>query len=143
VATFPTAQLPSTCAACQARGALEVGQAISDGRLTWFERFSCACGHGFEADGVGQPTPAARNALLSQSGTAELWLDDEAGRGVATKLLVRLAGVTDAQAALTLATLPALAWTGTHAEVAFMLAALEKNGVKARVVHRVASREAR
>ncbi|MEW5740197.1 MAG: hypothetical protein AB1938_14795 [Myxococcota bacterium] len=141
MSSFPSAQLPSVCAACKQPGALQVGQLISDGRLTWFERFSCACGHGFEADGAGLPTPAARAALLAQSGTAELWLDSEEGRAVLTKLLTRLAGVEEGEATSRLARLPALAWSGTHAEVAFMQAALEKNGVEARVVHRVASSE--
>lgn len=135
---FPTARLPSVCAACKASGALEVGQSIHGGKLTWFERFACACGHGFEAGGAGLPTPAARAALLAQSGTAELWLDDAAGRGAMTKLLTLLAGVSADDAQARLAALPALAYEGTHAEVAFFLAALEKNGLAGRVVHRVA-----
>jgi hypothetical protein len=120
---------------------LQVGQVISEGRLQWFERFSCACGHGFEANGAGLPTPAARAALLAQAGVAELWLDSEVGRLAMTKLLTRLAGLDEAEASNRLAALPALAWSGTHAEVAFMQAALERNGVKVRVVHHVASPE--
>lgn len=135
---FPTARLPSVCAACKQAGALEVGQSIDGGRLTWFERFACACGHGFEAGGAGLPTPAARTALLAQSGTAELWLDDAAARGAMTKLLTLLTGLSADDAQARLAALPARAYEGTHAEVAFMLAALEKNGLTARVVHRVA-----
>lgn len=135
--SFPSAKLPSTCAACRAPGSLEVGQAITDGRLTWFERFACACGHGFEASGAGTPTPAARSALLAQSGTAELWLDDPAWRGVMARLLTRVGELGAAEAEARLAALPALAFSGTHAEVAFLLAALEKNGGTARVVHRV------
>lgn len=138
MSSFPTARLPSTCAACRAQGQLEVGQRIADGRLSWFERFACVCGHGFEAGGVGLPTPAARAALLAQSGTAELWLDDAAGRVTMTKLLTRLTGVSQAEADARLAAVPVQAFEGTHAEVAFLLAALEKNGVAARVVHRVA-----
>ncbi|MCC6333028.1 MAG: hypothetical protein IT380_03450 [Myxococcales bacterium] len=141
MSSFPSARLPSSCAACRQPGALQVGQTISQGRLTWFERFACACGHGFEADGVGLPTPAARAALLAQSGTAELWLDAEAGRPVLVKLLTLLAGLVEAEASGRLVTLPALAWSGTHAEVAFLQAALEQNGVAARVVHRVAIAE--
>ncbi|MEW6430937.1 MAG: hypothetical protein AB1730_05455 [Myxococcota bacterium] len=135
---FPTARLPSVCAACKQPGALEVGQSIDGGRLSWFERFACACGHGFEAGGAGLPTPAARDALLAQSGTAELWLDDAAARGAMTKLLTVLAGLSADDAQARLATLPARAYEGTHAEVAFFLSALEKNGLTARVVHRVA-----
>lgn len=135
---FPTARLPSVCAACKQPGALEVGQSIDGGRLSWFERFVCACGHGFEAGGAGLPTPAARSALLAQSGTAELWLDDAGARGAMTKLLTVLAGLSADEAQARLGTLPALAYEGTHAEAAFFLAALEKNGLTARVVHRFA-----
>jgi hypothetical protein len=135
---FPTARLPSVCAACTQAGALEVGQSIDGGKLTWFERFTCACGHGFEAGGVGLPTPAVRAALLAQAGTAELWLDDAAALGVMTTLLMRLAGLSAGDAQARLATLPACVYEGTHAEVAFFLAALEKNGLTARVVHRMA-----
>jgi hypothetical protein len=135
---FPTAKLPSRCAACQRPGALEVGQRIDGGRLGWVERFACGCGHGFEASGAGLPTPAARAALLAQSGGAELWLDDAAGRPFVAKLLTALAGLSEADAHARLATLPARAYDGTHAEVAFLLSAMEQKGIAGRVVHRVA-----
>lgn len=130
---FPAARLPSTCAACHAAAALLVEQAIEGGRLVWRERFACDCGHGFEASGVGLPTPGARAALLAQSGQATLWVDGPLARELTTRVLVKLLGVSQAEADARLATLPARAYEGTRAEVAFIAAALEPRGVGVRI----------
>lgn len=134
------ARVPSMCATCRNPGALEVGQEVRDGRLAWFERFSCACGHAFEAGGAGLPAPGLRSAILAQAGHAEVWLDDAAGRAAVTKVLTKLLGLPEAEVAARLARLPAVAYDGTHTEAAFIALALERGGVKVRVLNHLPAR---
>lgn len=130
-----SARVPSVCATCRNPGALEVGQEVREGRLHWFERFSCGCGHGFEAGGVGLPAPGVRNSILAQSGHAEVWLDDADGRAPVVKVLVKLLGLNEGEAQQRVAKLPAVAYDGTHTEAAFIETALQRGGVKVRVLN--------
>jgi hypothetical protein len=136
-----TARVPTICATCQAPGALDVRQEIRGGQLRWTESFTCACGHGFETGNVGLPTPGARNAILGQSGRAEVWIDEAAAVPKVLVLLVKGLGVEEAAARARFARLPAVAYEGTHAEAAFISAALERGGVVARVVNHLPERK--
>ena len=130
-----TAKIPSTCATCRQDRFLEVQQEIADGQLKWVERFACDCGHGFETGGVGLPGPGTRKAILTQSGRAEVWIDDAAKVQLVLVLLVKGMGVPEEEAVKRLSTIPAVAFEGTHAEAAFISLALERGGVTARVVN--------
>lgn len=137
-----TGRVPTICATCQAPGALEVRQELRDGQLRWTESFACGCGHGFETGSVGLPAPGARKAILSQSGRAEVWVDERAAVPKVVVLLVKGLGVDEAAAKARFKTLPAVAYEGTHAEAAFVTAALERGGVVARVVNHLPERKA-
>jgi hypothetical protein len=113
---------------------LEVRQTLQDGQLRWVEQFSCACGHAFEAAGAGLPAKVMREALLKQVGRAEVWLDEVKARPVVSKVLVGLLGLKEPQVVKLLAKLPAVIFEGTHAEGQFIALALERLGVKARLV---------
>lgn len=128
------ARVPSVCATCQKTHFLEVGQEIAAGQLKWFERFKCPCGHGFETGGVGLPTPGVRRSIMSQSGKAELWIDEARHVPNVLVLLVKGLGMPEGDARKRLETLPAVAFEGTHVETAFISLALEAGGVKGRVV---------
>lgn len=130
-----TARIPSACATCQKTGFLEVGQEIGDGQLKWFERFGCVCGHGFETGGAGLPGAGLRKAILTQSGRAEVWVDDAQKLPQVLTLLVKGLGVPEADARKRLEKLPAVAFEGTHVEATFISLALEKGGVIGRVVN--------
>lgn len=130
-----TARVPTICATCQAKRFLEVGQVLADQQLKWFERFACDCGHGFETGGLGLPAPGLRSAILKQSGHGEGWLDDRKAVPKVVMLLVEAFGLTEAAAKARLATLPAVAFNGTHAEVEFIAGMLRENGVVLRVVN--------
>lgn len=127
-------RIPSLCATCQQTGTLEVTQLLRDGKVAWVERFSCDCGHGFEASGTGLPGRALREAIVKQSGRAEVWLDEVAGRPQVIKLLTALLSVPAADAKKRLAKLPAVAFEGTPTEASFVALALERLKVKVRVV---------
>ena len=101
---------------------LEIGQEIAEGQLKWFERFACACGHGFETGGVGLPAPGLRKSIIAQSGRAEVWVDDPKKVPQVLALLVKGLGVPEADAKKRLAKLPAVAFEGTHVEAAFICA---------------------
>ncbi len=139
-AVLSVAHVPSNCATCQRAGSLEVTQELRDDQLKWVERFACACGHAFEAAGVGQPAPVIRNAMLAQSGHAEVWLDEAAFRPTVVKLLTSVLGVKAPQATQQLATLPAIAFDGTHAEASFVEQALARLKVRVRVVNHLPRR---
>lgn len=130
-----TARVPSRCATCQASRFLEVGQNLVGGELKWFERFSCECGHGFETGGAGLPSPGLRKQILDQSGRGEVWIDEKSVVPKVVLLLVKGFGIDEAVAKRQLATLPAVAFQGTHVEAAFVSAALLQGGVTARVVN--------
>ena len=130
-----TARIPSACATCQKKGFLEVGQEIGEGQLKWFERFSCACGHGFETGGIGLPVPGMRKNIITQSGRAEVWVDDPKKVPQVLTLLVKGLGVPEADAKKRLAKLPAVAFEGSHVEATFISLALEKGGVVGRIVN--------
>ncbi len=130
-----TARIPSTCATCMKASFLEIGQVIAQGQLKWFERFSCACGHGFETGAAGLPAPGLRKSIIAQSGKAEVWIDDPKKVPVVLALLVKGLGVPEADAKQRLAKLPAVAFEGTHVEANFISLALEQGGVKGRVVN--------
>ena len=130
-----TAKIPSACATCLKSSFLEIGQEIAAGQLKWFERFSCACGHGFETGGVGLPAPGMRKSIIAQSGRAEVWVDDPKKVPQVLALLVKGLGVPEAAAKQRLAKLPAVAFEGSHVEAAFITLALEKGGVTGRVVN--------
>ncbi len=130
-----TARIPSNCATCQKAGFLEVGQELADDQLKWFERFSCACGHGFETGGAGLPAQGLRKSIIAQSGRAEVWVDDAKKVAQVLTLLVKGLGVPEADAKKRLAKLPAIAFEGSHAEATFISLALEKGGVVGRVVN--------
>jgi hypothetical protein len=129
------ARIPSVCATCQKKGFLEIGEEIADGQLKWFERFACACGHGFETGGVGLPAPGMRKSIITQSGRAEVWVDDPKKVPQVLTLLVKGLGVPEADAKKRLAKLPAVAFEGTHVEATFISLALEKGGVTGRIVN--------
>lgn len=130
-----TARIPSLCATCQKSSFLEIGQEIAEGQLKWFERFACACGHGFQTGGIGLPAPGLRKSIITQSGRAEVWVDDPRKVPQVLALLVKGLGVPEADAKKRLAKLPAVAFEGTHVEAAFITLALEKGGVTGRVVN--------
>jgi hypothetical protein len=130
-----TARIPSTCATCQKSSFLEVGQEIAQGQLKWFERFDCACGHGFETGGVGLPAQGMRKSIITQSGRAEVWIDDAKKVPLVLALLVKGMGMPEADAKKRLATLPAIAFEGTHVEASFIVLALQQGGVTGRVVN--------
>lgn len=130
-----TARIPSNCATCRKPGFLEIGQKIVEGQLKWFEGFSCPCGHGFETGGVGLPAPGLRKSIITQSGRAEVWIDDPKKLPEVLALLVKGLGVPEADAKKRLAKLPAIAFEGTHTEATFITQALEKGGVIGRVVN--------
>jgi hypothetical protein len=127
-------RIPSQCATCRQTGTLEVTQALREGQVTWAERFSCECGHGFEASGTGLPSPVLREALLRQAGHTEVWLDDAAARPVVARLLRRVLSMSSGEARRRLATLPAVAFEGTPTEARFVALALERLQVTVRVV---------
>lgn len=128
------ARIPSVCATCRKSHFLEVSQEIAGGQLKWSERFQCPCGHGFETGGVGLPAPGVRKAILSQSGRAELWVDEARDVPNVLVLLVKGLGLAEGEARKRFATLPAVAFEGSHVETAFISLALEAGGVKGRVV---------
>lgn len=128
------ARIPSVCATCQKNHFLEVGQEIAAGQLKWFERFKCSCGHGFETGGVGLPAPGVRKSIMTQSGKAELWIDEAGHVPNVLVLLVKGLGMPEEDARKRLAKLPAVAFEGSHVETAFISLALEAGGVKGRVV---------
>lgn len=130
-----TARIPSNCATCQKPGFLEIGQKIVEGQLKWFEGFSCPCGHGFETGGLGLPAPGLRKSIITQSGRAEVWVDDPKKLPEVLALLVKGLGVPEADAKKRLEKLPAIAFEGTHVEASFISQALEKGGVIGRVVN--------
>jgi len=134
-AVISNAKVASQCATCRKGSFLEVGQAIVGGQLKWFERFSCACGHGFETGGVGLPSPGIRKSILAQSGRAEVWVDDAQAVPRVLVLLVKGMGMPEAEATRRLATLPAVAFEGTHVEAEFITMALQQGRVVARVVN--------
>lgn len=129
-----SARVPSVCATCQKHHFLEVSQEIAQGQLKWLERFACDCGHGFETGGVGLPAPGIRKSIITQSGRAEVWVDDQKSVPNVLALLIRGLGVPEADAMKRLAKLPAVAFEGSHVEAAFISMALEKGNVKARVI---------
>ena len=130
-----TAQIPSVCATCQKSSFLEIGQEIAEGQLKWFERFSCKCGHGFETGGIGLPAPGMRKSIITQSGRAEVWVDDPKKVPQVLTLLVKGLGMPEADAKKRLAKLPAVAFEGTHVEASFISMALEKGGVTGRIIN--------
>jgi hypothetical protein len=130
-----TARIPSTCATCQKSSFLEVGEEIAQGQLKWFERFACECGHGFETGGVGLPAPGVRKSIITQSGRAEVWIDDAQKVPLVLALLVKGLGMPEADAKKRLAKLPAVAFEGTHVEATFISLALKQGGVVGRVVN--------
>lgn len=130
-----TARIPSVCATCTKSSFLEIGQEIASGQLKWFEKFSCGCGHGFETGGVGLPSPGMRKSIITQSGRAEVWVDDPKKVPQVLALLVKGLGVPEADAKRRLSKLPAVAFEGTHVEATFITLALEKGGVIGRVVN--------
>jgi hypothetical protein len=130
-----TARIPSVCATCQKSSFLEVGQEIAQGQLKWFERFACDCGHGFETGGVGLPAPGMRKSIITQSGRAEVWIDDEKKVPLVLALLVKGLGMPEADARKRLSKLPAVAFEGTHVEANFIQLALKQGGVDGRIVN--------
>ncbi len=129
------ARVPGRCPFCSSSADLEVGEELLDGRLRWFERQSCGCGHGFEDRGEGVAALVVRRALLAQTGRAEVWVDEP--KAVPSVLAVLKAGfgLNEAEAKQKLARLPAVAFEGTHVEAAYVRALLESGGVTARVVN--------
>ncbi|MDX2015067.1 MAG: hypothetical protein SFW67_33040 [Myxococcaceae bacterium] len=127
------ASLPSTCAACRSRGALEVSQGLARGQLTWTERFSCACGHGFEAKNVGLPTPAAREALMARHGRFRVEVQSVPPSGKAWAVLAKVLDAPEAEVRRELGALPSQVWEGTGPEADFMRQALERSGATVRV----------
>lgn len=136
------ARIPSVCATCQKHHFLEVSQEIAAGQLKWSERFKCNCGHGFETGGVGLPSPGVRKSIITQSGRAELWIDDAKHVPNVLVLLVKGLGLPEDDARKRLSTLPAVAFEGTHVETAFISLALEAGGVKGRVVNHLPQKKA-
>lgn len=130
-----TARIPSTCATCLKPSFLEVGQEIAQGQLKWFERFACECGHGFETGGLGLPAPGVRKSIITQSGRAEVWIDDAGKVPLVLALLVKGMGMPEADAKKRLSKLPAVAFEGTHVEANFISLALKQGGVTGRVVN--------
>lgn len=130
-----TARIPSTCATCLKPSFLEVGQEIASGQLKWFERFACECGHGFETGGVGLPAPGVRKSIITQSGRAEVWIDDAKKVPLVLALLVKGLGMPEADAKKRLSKLPAVAFEGSHVEASFIALALAQGGVTGRVVN--------
>lgn len=110
-------------------------QEIVSGQLKWLESFSCECGHGFESSGEGLPPPGVRKAILQQSGRGQVWIDEASLVPQALALLVQGLGMNEAEAKRRLQTLPGIAFEGTHAEASFIALALERGGVKGRVLH--------
>lgn len=128
------------CVTCRKQHYLEVSQEIADGQLKWVERFSCECGHGFETGGAGLPSVGVRKAILTQSGRSEVWIDELEHVPAALTLLVKGLGMPEADARKKLATVPAVAFEGTHVEAEFIKLALEQGGVVGRVVSSLPAR---
>ncbi len=128
------ATINSTCAACKRAWHLELTQEISNSQLVWKERFACECGHGFEAAGVGLPSPGVRKALLTQLGTAKTWVDAMKSKPTAVKLLAMLKGVDEKAVTTSLKKLPAVGYVGTPVEAEFVALALKRAGATVRVV---------
>ena len=129
-----TATIDSICAACKRAWPIELTQEISNNQLVWRERFACECGHGFEAAGVGLPTPGVRKALLAQLGTAKTWVDAMKSRPTTVKLLAMLKGVEERAVTVSLKKLPAVGYEGTPVEAQFVAMALERAGATVRLV---------
>lgn len=129
-----TATIESICAACKRAWPIELTQEISNNQLVWKERFACECGHGFEAAGVGLPTPGVRKALLAQLGTAKTWVDAMKSKPTAVKLLAMLKGVEEKAITASLKKLPAVGYEGTLVEAQFVAMALERAGASVRLV---------
>ena len=77
----------------------------------------------------------AFSELFSQSGRAEVWVDDPKKVPQVLALLVKGLGVPEDEARKRLAKLPAVAFEGTHVEAAFIALALEQGGVVGRIVN--------
>ncbi|MBE2249958.1 MAG: hypothetical protein IAE78_10435 [Myxococcus sp.] len=127
------ASLPTVCAACRKAGDLVVEQALVKGSLRWAESFACGCGHGFEAQSVGLPMPAARQALMVRHGRFKVLVDAVPRGGKAWSVLAKVLDASEAEVASALARLPAVVWEGTRPEADFMHAALSKSGATVRV----------
>ena len=122
------------CATCQQQGQLEISEDLRDGQVVWAEKFSCACGHGFEAAGAGLPAPGLRKAILRDSGRTEIWLDDPASRPIVTQLLTTVLKLPKLEVTRLLAKLPAVAFEGTPTEAHFVAQALERLKAKVRLL---------
>lgn len=129
-----TANIDSICAACKRSWPIELSQEISNNQLTWRERFACECGHGFEAAGVGLPTPGVRKALLAQLGTSQTWVDAMKSKAHVIKALAMLKGATEKDVTASLKKLPAVGYEGTPVEAEFVAAALMRAGATVRVI---------
>ena len=103
-------------------------QALTRARLTWTERFACACGHGFEAKNVGLPTPGVREALMAQTGRVRVVLAAVPASGKAWPVLAKVLDAPEGEVRRALASLPTPVWEGTGPEAAFMRQALERSG---------------
>jgi len=128
-----TAHIDSICAACKRAWPIELTQEISGNQLKWRERFACECGHGFEAAGVGLPTPGVRQALLAQLGTVRAWVDAMKSKAHAVTALAMLKGVTHQEIADSLKKLPAVGYEGTPVEAEFVATALTRAGATVRI----------
>jgi hypothetical protein len=131
------ATLPTICAKCKTDGLLKVSQSIKNNRLVWVETFRCQCGHGFEAGDASTPPAAVRQALLDQTGTFEVWVDDTKARPAALKVMTSMLHLKEAEAAFRLVQFPVRLFTGTKAEADFIAMMLERFGATAaRIEHR-------
>lgn len=124
------AYVDTVCAACKSEGKLTVWQALSEGRIAWFETFKCACGHGFEAGDHDTPPPVVRQALIDQIGTFEVWVDDVKFRQAAMKVMTQTLQIKEATAAFRVVRMPARIFVGTKVEAQFVVEALTKAGAK-------------
>ena len=128
------ATIDSICAACKRAWHLELTQEISNSQLVWKERFACECGHGFEAAGVGLPSPGVRKAMLAQLGSAKTWVDAMKSKPTAVKLLAMFKGADEKAVTASLKVLPAVGYEGTPVEAEFVALALKRAGATVRVV---------
>jgi hypothetical protein len=126
------ASIPTICAACRSAGTLVVEQFVLKGRLSWSESFGCSCGHGFDANNVGLPMPAVRQALMAEFGTFRVFVDAVPKGNTLRAVLTKALHTSQAEIESTPTRLPALVWEGTKLEADFMAAALEKSGATVR-----------
>eukprot|EP00456_Euglypha_rotunda_P085917 TRINITY_DN86892_c0_g1_i1.p1 TRINITY_DN86892_c0_g1~~TRINITY_DN86892_c0_g1_i1.p1 ORF type:complete len:141 (-),score=15.48 TRINITY_DN86892_c0_g1_i1:183-605(-) len=121
--------LEMACPFCGKAGHTSYGESIASGELRWYRSISCpTSGQNIEEDGTGVGPPILRNELLKSKGTWSVLVEDT-GKIKAAATAKRLFSLSNYDASSLLKSFPALR-VGTKAEAAWLVDALNRQGVK-------------